>query len=433
MSFELIVVIGILMLLLLLGSPVIFALGAASLSYFLIKPGMWANVYIYAHKFYTGMDVFVFLCIPLFFLTGEIMQASGLTDKLEEFAILCVGRVKGGLAYVNILDSMIFGGISGSAIADVAALGPIIIDLMKKDGYDPEFSTALVATTAIQGPIIPPSIPMIIFASVTNVSVGAMFLGGVIPGIMIGLFQAIVITFMLKKSGFPRHPLNVTLLQGFRIVINAMPVLILIGIIMVGIVGGVFTATEASAVAAGYALILAVSLYRKLSFRKFWGILINVSRMSAAIYLIVAFAMIASWVFAAERVPEMVQTFVNTHHFGPWTFFFFLNLFFLFNGCWISDTVQIVLFAPLFTPIMQSMGFQPIHFGVVMVVNVMIGLITPPYGMALYVASIVGKIPLEPLVRKAVPFVMSSIVILFLITFIPQLVLWIPSMFGFIK
>lgn len=433
MSFELIMVISILIFLLLLGSPVIFALGAASFSYFLIEPGMWQNIYIYAHKFYTGMNIFVFLCIPLFFLTAEVMQAIGLTDKLEDFAILCVGRIRGGLAYVNVLDSMIFGGISGSALADVAALGPIIIDMMTKDGYDREFSTALVATTAIQGPIIPPSIPMIIFASVTNVSVGAMFLGGVIPGIMIGLSQALVITFMLKSHHFPKHRLKVTLWQGFKIVMNAIPVLILIGIIMGGIVFGIFTATEAAAVAAVYALMLGVVAYRTLTFRKFWEILSNVCRMSTSIYLIVAFAMIVSWVLASERVPELIQTFVDTHHVSPWLFFLFLNLFFLFNGMWISDTVQILLFAPLFTPIMESMGYNPIHFGVVMIVNVMIGLITPPYGMALYMAAIVGKVPLEGIVRAAVPFICSSIVVLFLITYIDGLVLWVPKMFGFVK
>ena len=193
MSYTLIFVIIILFSLLLVGSPVIFAIGSAGLAYFIIKPGMWSMVPIYAHKFFTGMDVFIWLCIPLFIIAGEVMGRIGMTDKIVKFAQLLVGRFKGGLAYVNVVDSMFFGGVSGSALADISALGPVIIDMMKRDGYKPEFATAMTVTTAIQGPVIPPSIPLIIFASLTNVSVGALFLAGIIPGIMIGLAQIFIV------------------------------------------------------------------------------------------------------------------------------------------------------------------------------------------------------------------------------------------------
>jgi tripartite ATP-independent transporter DctM subunit len=434
MSGALIVVIVVLFSLLLVGAPVIFAIGSAALAYFIIKPGMWSLISVYAHNFFTGMDIFVFLCIPLFLIAGEIMGTIGMTESLMKFAQLIVGRFRGGLAYVNVLGSMFFGGVSGSALADVSALGPIEIDMMKRDGYSPEFSTALTVTSAIQGPIIPPSIPMIIFASLTNVSVGAMFLGGVIPGIMIGLGQMAIIKSMAVRRHFPAHRIeDLNLRVALRIILDASWSLAMALIIIVGITSGVFTATEAAAVAAGYATFVGFFIYKKLNLKEFWHILGRVARTSASIYLIIAFAGVISWVIAAERAPDLVANFVHHHNFNRWSLFLLLNGFFLFNGCWISDIVQLLLFAPLFTPIMESLGVHPIHFGVVMVVNVMISLITPPYGTALYLGAIVGRVPLSAIVRQAIPFLLSSIIILCLITYVPILVLWFPSLFGLVK
>lgn len=433
MGEPLLIVILTLFFFLLVGSPVIFAIGSAGLIYFIVKPGMWSNIHIFTHKFFTGMDSFVFLCIPLFIIAGEVMGKIEMTDRLVKFAQLIVGRFRGGLAYVNVLDSMIFGGVSGSALADVSALGPIVIDMMKKDGYTPEFSTALTVTTAIQGPIIPPSIPMIIFASLTNVSIGALFLGGIIPGIMIGLGQAIVIRLMVKKHHFPRHQMEgMNIRLAMTITKDAIWALIMPLIILGGIVSGVFTATEAAAVAVGYSILVGFFVYKKLTLKKMWDILNNSARITASIYLIIGFAAVISWVLASERVPDLLINFVNQYQLKPWIFLLILNIFFLFNGMWISDTVQLLLFAPLFTPILEKMGVDPIHFGVVMTVNVMISLITPPYGTALYLGAIVGRVKLNDVVKKAVPFLFSSIIVLFLITYIPALVLWIPKMVGLI-
>ncbi|MBI5578009.1 MAG: TRAP transporter large permease [Deltaproteobacteria bacterium] len=434
MTDTLLVVIIILMVLLLAGGPVIFAIGTAGFAYFVIKPGMWASVGVYPHKFFTGMDDFVWLCIPLFIMAGEIMATTGMTEKLVTFAQLLVGRFRGGLAYVNVLDSMLFGGVSGSALADISALGPIVIDMMKRDGYKPEFATALTVTTALQGPIIPPSIPMIIFASLTNVSVGALFMGGVIPGIMIGLAQAIIIFFMVKKYHFPSNPIKqITFKLVVRITSEAGYALMMPVIILGGIISGFFTATEAAAIAVGYAACVGIFISKNLNLKQIFNILEKAARTSAAIYLIIGFVTIISWVFARERLPDLLTRLVNESQLEPWQLLLLVNIFFLFNGMWISDAVQLLLFAPLFTPIFAKMGVHPVHFGIIMVVNIMIGLVTPPYGMGLYLGSIVGKVPLTSIIKTGMPFIISSIVVLLIITYIPFLCLWVPSLFGLIK
>jgi len=432
MSEPLLIVILVLFGLLLVGSPVIFAIGSAGLTYFIVKPGMLSVISVYAHKFFTGMDSFVFLCIPLFLMAGEIMGKTGMSARIVRFAQLIVGRFKGGLAYVNVLDSMLFGGISGSALADVSALGPIVIDMMKRDGYSGKFATALTVTTAIQGPIIPPSIPMVIFASLTNVSVGALFLGGAVPGVMIGLSQMLVIRLMVNKRHFPKQKIAANRKEIIRIISDASWALVMPIIILGGMISGIFTATEAAAVAVIYAMFVGFFIYKDLDFKKLWEILESSARTTASIYLIIAFSTVISWVLASERVPDLVAQFVRKYDLSPAMFLLLLNLFFLFNGCWLSDTVQLLLFAPLFTPILERMGVNPIHFGVIMVVNVMIGLITPPYGTALYLGAVVGKEKLKDIVPETLPFLLSSICVLFLVTYIPFFVLWLPKTMGLV-
>jgi TRAP-type transport system large permease protein len=434
MTDALILVILIMIGLLLLGGPVIFAIGTAGFAYFIIKPGMWASFSVYPHKFFTGMDEFVWLCIPLFIMAGEIMSTTGMTEKLVAFAQMLVGRFKGGLAYVNVVDSMLFGGVSGSALADISALGPIVIDMMKRDGYKAEFATALTVTTAVQGPIIPPSIPLVIFASLTNVSVGALFMGGVIPGIMIGLAQAVIIFFMVKTQHFPANPIrNLNLKLVIKTTIEAGSALLMPIIILGGILSGVFTATESAAIAVGYATCIGIFVSKNLTIKQLFRICEKAARTSAAIYLIIGFVTIISWIFARERLPELLTRLIHEWNLPLWQMLLLVNLFFLFNGLWISDAVQLLLFAPLFTPIFAKMGVHPVHFGLIMVVNVMISLITPPYGMGLYLGAIVGKVPLSSIVKTGMPFIISSIVVLLIITYVPFFSLWLPSLFGLIK
>lgn len=430
MSLALILVLVILFAMLIVGAPVVFAIGTAAASYFLVKPGMLAELIIYPHKFFTGMDSFVFLCIPLFTLSGELMSQTGMMSKMVEFCQLFVGRLRGGMAYVNVLASMMFGGVSGSGLADVAALGPIEVEMMKEDGYDADFAAALTASSAIQGPIIPPSIPMVIYASLTNASVGALFLGGLVPGVMIGAAQMLIIFLMAKKRNFPKQEIHISPREKLSVIWTASSALLMPLIIIGGIISGVFTATEASAVAVFYALIIGLFFYRNITLKTLFQALKKTARTSASIYLIIAFTGIVSWILAMEGVPSMLSNMVTTYNLSPYALLFFANIFFLFNGMWISDTAQLILFAPIFAPIFSQMGVSTIHFGVVMVVNVMISMITPPYGTALYLAAGITGSPLKNIVKEVLPFLCSSITILFLITYFPAFVMTVPKLFG---
>ncbi|MBI5581113.1 MAG: TRAP transporter large permease [Deltaproteobacteria bacterium] len=430
---SLLVILIVLVCLLLVGAPVMFAVGFAGFIYFIIAPDMWSSVGIYAHKFFTGMDSFVFLCIPLFMLAGDLMSQSGMMNDIVRFAQLLVGRFRGGLAYVNVVNSMIFGGISGSAMADISGIGRIEIEMMKKAGYTPEFSAALTAVSAVQGPIIPPSIPMVIFASVTNVSVGALFFGGALPGVLIGASQMVVIAMMAKRRAFPKSDERYTFKEAIQIFLSAFWSLLMPIIVLGGILLGAFTATEAAAMAAGYALIISYLVYKKMSLASFYQCLMNSLKTTASIYLIVAFSVVLGWIFAVEGVPQLLGDWVKDWNLSPNMVLLMINIFLLINGCFMSDSVTLILFAPILTPLVTQLGIHPIHFGVVMVVNVMLGLITPPYGFAFYLAASISNTKLRSLVIEAVPFIIAAIAVLFLITYVPQFVLFVPTMLGLVK
>ncbi|WP_108259905.1 TRAP transporter large permease [Mangrovicoccus ximenensis] len=433
MEHPLLITLGLMLGLMVLGSPVIFAIGFAGLAYFFVKPGMIHMLDIYAHKFFTGMDVFIWLSIPLFIIAGEIMTAIGMTDRLVNLSRLMVGRLRGGLAYVNVVGSMMFSGVSGSALADISALGPVEMKMMEKDGYQKDFAAAVTVSSAIQGPIIPPSIPLIMFSALTNTSVAALFLAGAVPGMLLGLFQMAVIYVIARRRGFPTNPIKGLNLQvAFGIVLHAFWAIFMPLIIIGGIVGGIFTATEAAAIAVAYGLVIGIFAYRSLSLKELWAILDRSARTSASVYLIVGFATVISWILANERVPAELQAMVEAANLQPWMLLLMLNLFFLVNGLWVSDSVQLLLFAPLFTPLLAAMGVDPVHFGVIMVVNVMIGLITPPYGLALYLGSSISGVPLGRIVRAAMPFLVSNLVVLVLVTYVPAISLTLPRLLGFL-
>lgn len=433
MDQPLFAVIGLLLFLMVLGSPVIFAIGFASLAYFFIKPGMVPMLHIYAHKFFTGMDVFIWLSIPLFIIAGEIMSSIGMTERLVNLSRLLVGRLRGGLAYVNVVGSMLFSGVSGSALADISALGPVEIKMMEEDGYPKDFSAALTVSSAIQGPIIPPSIPLIMFSALTNTSVAALFLGGAIPGLMLGLAQMAVIFVLARRRGFKANPIaGLTAMMALRIFYNAFFAIFMPLIILGGIITGIFTATEAASIAVFYALLVGFFAYRNLTLKDLWAILDRSARTSASVYLIVGFATIISWILANERLPNQLQDLVTHYDLQPWMLLLILNVFFLINGLWIGDSVQLLLFAPLFTPILAVMGVDPVHFGVIMVLNVMIGLMTPPYGLALYLGSSISGVSLGRIVVAAMPFLVSNLIVLLLVTYVPALSLTLPRLFGFL-
>lgn len=430
MSIALIIVIVLLFGLLLIGAPVIMAIGTAAMSYFFIKPEMLSNLMMYPHRLFTGMDSFIYLCIPLFMLSGELMGKTGLMDKIVDFCRLFVGRLRGGIAYVTILANMMFGCISGSGIACIAALSPIEVSMMDAEGYDENFAPAIAATSALQGPVISPSIPAVMFAGLTSVSVGTMFVGQIIPGVMLGLAHILLVALFAKKWGLPKSEVHYTKKEVVQIVLRSLGALFMVILVLGGILSGAFTATEASAIAVIYVLVLDLIMSRKLTRQQLWEALKTTASSSATIYLIIGFTSIIGWILAVENVPAMIQGWVYSSNISPYLLFFLFNVFILFNGMWISDSAQMVLYAPLFTPIFVSMGCSAIHVGVVMVVNVMIGMITPPFGMALYtVAGVTGR-NLKKIVKASLPFTAACIAVLFAITYFPDLVIWLPRMMG---
>jgi tripartite ATP-independent transporter DctM subunit len=305
--------------------------------------------------------------------------------------------------------------------------------MMEKDGYRKDFAAALTVSSAIQGPIIPPSIPLIIFSALTNTSVAALFLAGAVPGILLGMGQMGVVFYMARKHGFPRNKIaNLTFRVALDIVLQAFWAIFMPLIIIGGIVGGIFTATEAAAIAVAYAMVIGTLAYRTLTLKDLWRILDRAARTSASVYLIVGFATIISWILANERLPNELTTLVETWNLQPWMLLLILNVFFLINGLWVGDSVQLLLFAPLFTPILAAMGVSPVHFGVVMVLNVMIGLMTPPYGLALYLGSAISGVSLGRIVRQSLPFLASNLIVLLVVTYLPEVSLFLPKFFGFL-
>ena len=431
MSVALITVIATLLILLLIGAPVVMAIGTAAMSYFLVQPDMLSNLIMYAHRMFTGMDSFIYICIPLFMISGELMGRTGLMDRIVSFCRIFVGRLRGGVAYVTILASMIFGCISGSGLACIAALGPIEISMMKEEGYKKEFAAALTATAAIQGPVIPPSIPAVMFAGLASVSVGSMFTGCLVPGILLGVAQMIVVAIMAKKYGFPKSDVHYSKKEALQIILNSFGAIFMVLIVLGGILSGVFTATEASAIAVVYVLLLDILMSHKLKAADIWAALKSTAKGSTSIFLIIGFSSVISWILAMESVPIMISNWCTAANISPYLLLFIFNVFCLFNGMWISDSAQLVLFAPIFVPIFSSMGVSPVHIGVVMVVNVMIGMLSPPFGMALYTTASVSGCDLKKIVKASLPFTAVCVAILFIVTYCPTLTIALPQFLGY--
>ena len=332
---------------------------------------------------------------------------------------------------MTILASMIFGCISGSGLACIAALGPIEISMMKEEGYKKEFAAALTATAAIQGPVIPPSIPAVMFAGLASVSVGSMFTGCLVPGILLGVAQMIVVAIMAKKYGFPKSDVHYSKKEALQIILNSFGAIFMVLIVLGGILSGVFTATEASAIAVVYVLLLDILMSHKLKAADIWAALKSTAKGSTSIFLINGFSSVISWILAMESVPIMISNWCTAANISPYLLLFIFNVFCLFNGMWISDSAQLVLFAPIFVPIFSSMDVRPVHIGVVMVVNVMIGMLTPPFGMALYTTASVSGCDLKKIVKASLPFTAVCAAILFIVTYCPTLTIALPQFLGY--
>jgi tripartite ATP-independent transporter DctM subunit len=374
---------------------------------------------------------FVLLAVPLFIVAANIMNAGTISDRLLQFCVAAVGRFRGGLGHVNVVASLIFSGMSGSAVADAAGIGKIIIEMMTKGGrYSPGYAAAITAASATIGPIIPPSIPMVLYALVSNSSIGFLFLAGIIPGLVMGMVLIGINTYLSTKRGFALEE-PVPLRQLPRHTVNAFPALMMPVILLYGIYGGLTTPTEAAAVAAFYALLLAALFYRALSIKALYGILVESSRSSAAVGLVIGGALILNFIVVSENIPGMMSEALVGLEVHPLVFLLAVNALILALGCVLDATTIILVIVPLFIPTARELGIDLVHFGVLVVVNSMIGLITPPYGILLFVINAVTGIPLKDIIKEVWAFLAVLIGALLLLLFVPDIVLFLPRLLGY--
>ena len=415
-----------------LGMPIVFVMTFSSLVY-CVAVGKIALLMVVIEKMVRGMDSFVLLAIPMFIMCGEVMNRGGITTAIVRFADLLVGRVRGGLAYVNTLASTFFAGITGSALSDIASLGSILIPAMEEQGYTKDFSCAVTAATAIQGPLIPPSIPAVLVASATGLSTGALFWGGAMPGLLIGLGSAIVIFIESRFVEMPKRTEKVPFRTAIQVTVQSILPLMTVVIILVGMNSGVFTPTEAAAVALAYALCITTFLYKHIPLSECLVICKNVLIQTATIYLIIAGATTFSYVLAIENIPAKLSTLIGTFASSSLGVLVVINIILLVWGMFMDTAPSILVLVPILFPVAKAAGVNPIHFGVLVVSNLMIGMLTPPFGMAIYTTQSVGKCKMGNLIRQLIPFIAVDLVILVLLTVFPGLSLFLPRLFGFVS
>ena len=413
------------------GMPVGFVMAISSTLYFMFS-GNALYLLMVPERVFSGLNVFILMSIPFFMLAGEIMNRAGMSDRLVEFSNLIVGRIRGGLAQVNVLASLLFAGITGVALGDVAALGKIFIPQMERQGYSRAFAGAVTAASSLIGPIIPPSTIIVFYGAVMNVSVGAMFAAAIIPGVVIALMDMIVVAWIAKKRNYPKQVINVTPKQFVRSGGNALLAIIMPVIIVGGILGGVFTPTEAAAAAVCYALFVGLFVFRTLKLRHLGGILRTSVLDSARLFFIIAGATIISWIFAIENMPLMIQTLVTGITDNPAALIILINLFFIAMGVWMDPGVSILLFAPVMAPLAYHAGLHPVQFGIMMIINANIGLCTPPVGNVLFAVANISKVSIGALSREMAPFLVLNFVVIMMVGFWNDLSLALPRMFGLI-
>lgn len=412
-------------MLLFLGAPVFVVLGLPSALYLVIE-GL--PLELVPQRFFTGIDIFLLLAIPLFMLAGEVMNAGHLTDRLVEFSQAVIGKVRGGLAMVNVLTSMFFAGITGSAVADASAIGSMMIPMMSKQGYPKAFSVAVTAASSIIGPIIPPSIVFIMYGVLASTSIIDLFLAGIVPGILLGLSQMAVIQLMAKRRDFAAgSPTSFS--KIIHTGIRAIPAMILPFIILGGILGGVFTPTEAGAVAVLYGVIMAGLVYRKLTAPIVVRIGLNVGRNLGELLLIIGASNLLAWILAAEQVPQRIaegMLFISTE---PVVLLLLINLVLFIVGMFLDTFPALIILTPVLLPIAEAIGVDRLHLGVIMVLNLMVGTVTPPVGVCLFIACNIGKVEVEAAIGEILPFILASMFVVLLITFVPELATTVPRLF----
>jgi tripartite ATP-independent transporter DctM subunit len=411
------------------GLPIGYSMIAGSVLYLLLAGQDLGTV---AEQLLNGMyQSWVLLAIPLFILAAEIMNSGQMTERLLRFCNAIVGRFRGGLAHVNVVQSVIFAGMSGSAIADAAGSGRLMQAMMTRDGkYTPSFAAALTAASSVIGPIIPPSIPLVLYALVSDASIGYLFIAGVIPGILLGAAQMAVVAVTARRRNFPVET-PVPLREIPLITLAAFPALMMPVVLIVGMRGGVMTPTEASAAAAAYGLLVSVLIYRSLTLRTIYAAFLASARSTASIGMLIAGGLVFNYVVTVENIPDTVRVILSEFELSQITFLILVNLILLVLGCVLEGTTILLIVVPVFIPTAEALGIDMVHFGVVVVLNIMLGLITPPYGLILFIMTNITGVPLRAIVRDVVPFLLAMLVILAFITFVPDIVLWLPRQFGY--
>lgn len=409
----------------LMGVPIIFVLGISALTYFVFT-GQTSFLLVLPQRMFAGIDQFILLAIPLFVLAGNLMDVGGLTQRLLSLANVVVGRFKGGTSLSTIWGSVLFGGVSGSAAADAAALGAVLIPDMKRQGYDVNYAAALVAVSSLMAPLIPPSIAMIIYGALSGTSIARLLIGGVAPAFLLAIGLSVYALWIARRRGYPSST-PPTWRQFLRILAAAGPVMLLPVIIVVGIRGGIFTATEAAAVAVFYALLVAGLLYRALTLQHLRRALLDTAVISSSIYLLIAMANIAAFIFAKEQVPQAIVQGLFAISENKVVVLLMVNLVLLFLGMFLDVAGILILTVPALVGVGQALGMDPVHMGVMVVFNVLIGFVHPPVGLCLFIVAGVSKSPVERIAIKALPMILIALIVLLVITFVPAVALFLPN------
>lgn len=401
------------------GIPVAFCLGVSSVIYFV---GTGMPMVTMAQRFFAGIDSFTLLCVPGFILAGNLMNSGGITDRIIGFCNKLVGHIRGSLGLANIVASMIFAGISGTAVADAASIGGILIPAMIKEGYEDDFSVGVTAASSCIGPIIPPSLPMIIAATLTGLSVSKMFVAGILPGILMGVGMMIVSYIISCKRNHPKHE-KATRREILHMGRDAFWALLMTFIILVGIISGLVTPTEAAIVAVIYALIIGKFVYRELTFSKIVKVMTESAVTTTSIMVLVGFANLFAYILSKEQIPQMIADALLGFTRNPYVILLLINLLLLFVGCFMETIAALLILFPTLLQVAIAVGINPIHFGIIVVLNLVLGLTTPPVGVCLFVTSSIGKISLAKAAKGVLPFLLVNLFVLLLVTYIPWITL----------
>jgi tripartite ATP-independent transporter DctM subunit len=415
---------------LLIGVPVFIALAGSSLLYTHFIAGI--PDFVILHRMAGGIDSFPLLAVPFFILAGNLMNSAGITNRIYDFAVALAGWMRGGLAHVNIIGSVIFAGMSGTAIADAAGLGTIEIKAMKDHGYDTEFAVGVTAASSTLGPIIPPSLPFVIYGMMANVSIGALFLGGVVPGAVMTLFMMLYVYYCARRYNMGRDQVFRWKVLALSFV-AAFPALLTPAIIIGGMTFGWFTPTEAAIAACAWAMILGIFLYRSMSMKQFYKVTMDTIETTAGVLLIVGAASLFGWVLTTTRVTEYATEALLAVTDNRYVILLLANIVLLVVGCFLEPIASISILVPVLMPVIAKVGIDPVHFGVMMTLNLMIGLLHPPLGMVLFVLSRIAKLSLERTTMAILPWLIPLLLSLLAITLIPELTLWLPRVAGLVK